>query len=130
MDIVTADIKINGSTIFVTFLKADGWPFELENDTDYTVFVCQWVRFPLNAVAQVNDRVQDAGRNEVEAVKSSIPRYKLAPHSVTQYAWDHPAAREKKLMLVINDARRVVDIMEIGVLVPFKFQVRVSGILF
>jgi vacuolar protein sorting-associated protein 13A/C len=108
VDIVTADIKINGSTIFVTFLKADGWPFELENDTDYTVFVCQW----------------DAGRNEVEAVKSSIPRYKLAPHSVTQYAWDHPAAREKKLMLVINDARRVVDIMEIGVLVPFKFQDR------
>lgn len=43
VDIVTADIKINGSTIFVTFLKADGWPFELENDSDCTVFVCQWV---------------------------------------------------------------------------------------
>jgi vacuolar protein sorting-associated protein 13A/C len=26
-------------------------------------------------------------------------------------------------MLMINDARRVVDIMEIGVLVPFKFRV-------
>lgn len=43
VDIVTADIKIDGSTIFVTFLKADGWPFALENDSDYTVFVCQWV---------------------------------------------------------------------------------------
>jgi vacuolar protein sorting-associated protein 13A/C len=60
-------------------------------------------------------------------VKSSIPRYKLAPHSVTQYAWDQPAARGKKLMLMINDSRRVVDIMEIGVLVPFKFQVRPNG---
>lgn len=57
-------------------------------------------------------------------MRSSIPRYKLAPHSVTQYAWDQPAAREKKLVLMINDARRVVDIMEIGVLVPFRFPVR------
>lgn len=60
----------------------------------------------------------------MEAVKSKIPRYKLAPHSIAQYAWDQPAAKEKKLMLVVNDARRVVDIMEIGVLVPFRFQVR------
>ncbi|KAG6381178.1 vacuolar protein sorting-associated protein 13 [Boletus reticuloceps] len=108
VDIVTADIKVNGSTIFVTFLKADGWPFELENDSDHTVFVCQW----------------NSGRNEIDAVKSSTPRYKLAPHSVTQYAWDQPAIREKKLMLTINDARRVVDIMEIGVLVPFRLQDR------
>jgi hypothetical protein len=47
VDIVAANIKIDGSTIFVTFLKADGWPFELENDSDYTVFVCQWVILPL-----------------------------------------------------------------------------------
>ena len=77
----------------------------------------------------VNDRIQDSARNEAETVKPSISRYKLAPHSVTQYAWDQPAAREKKLMLMINDARRVVDIMEIGVLVPFRFQVRFNGAL-
>lgn len=39
------------------------------------------------------------------------------------YAWDLPAVREKKIMLTINDSRRIVDIMEIGVLVPFKFHV-------
>jgi vacuolar protein sorting-associated protein 13A/C len=39
------------------------------------------------------------------------------------YAWDRPAAREKKIMLTINESRRIVDIMEIGVLVPFKFHV-------
>ena len=53
----------------------------------------------------INDYFQDSSRNEVEAVKASIPRYKLAPRSVTQYAWDQPAAREKKLMLILNDAR-------------------------
>ncbi|KAF8846387.1 vacuolar protein sorting-associated protein 13 [Paxillus ammoniavirescens] len=106
MGVVIADIKIDGSTIFVTFLEAEEWPFEIENECGYTVSICQW----------------DSSRNEVDAVKSSIPRYKLAPRSVTQYAWDQPAAREKKLMLMINDARRIVDIMEIGVLVPFKFR--------
>ncbi|KAF9241379.1 vacuolar protein sorting-associated protein 13 [Melanogaster broomeanus] len=103
-----ADIKINGSTIFVTFLQADGWPFEIENESDHTIHVYQ----------------ADSSRNEVDAMKSSIPRYKVAPHSVMQYAWDQPAAREKKLMLMINDARRIVDIMEIGVLMPFKFHDR------
>jgi vacuolar protein sorting-associated protein 13A/C len=39
------------------------------------------------------------------------------------YAWDQPAAREKKIMLSIIDTPRIVDIMEIGVLVPFKFHV-------
>jgi hypothetical protein len=37
------------------------------------------------------------------------------------YAWDSPAARDKKLLLNINESSRVVDIMEIGNLVPFKF---------
>jgi Vacuolar protein sorting-associated protein len=39
------------------------------------------------------------------------------------YAWDFPAARDKKILLTINGSRRVIDVMEIGDLVPFKFQV-------
>jgi vacuolar protein sorting-associated protein 13A/C len=39
------------------------------------------------------------------------------------YAWDYPAAKDKKIQLIINSSRRVVDIMEIGDLVPFKFPV-------
>jgi vacuolar protein sorting-associated protein 13A/C len=39
------------------------------------------------------------------------------------YAWDFPAAKQKELLLTINGSRRTVDIMEIGDLVPFKFQV-------
>jgi vacuolar protein sorting-associated protein 13A/C len=39
------------------------------------------------------------------------------------YAWDYPAAKEKKMLLVINGTRRTVDIKEIGDLVPFKFTV-------
>jgi len=39
------------------------------------------------------------------------------------YAWDFPAARDKKLLLTISNTRRIVDILEIGDLVPFKFSV-------
>ncbi|KAL4070939.1 vacuolar protein sorting-associated protein 13 [Scleroderma citrinum] len=110
VQLIKADIKLGGSIIFVTFCRVDGWPFEIENKSDHTVAICQ----------------RDANCNDTNpmAIKSSYPRYKLAPHSTIRYAWDQPAAKEKKLMLTIHDARRVVDIMEIGSLVPFKFHDR------
>lgn len=51
------------------------------------------------------------------------PTYRLPERTAIPYAWDFPAAREKKLLLAINGSRRPVDILEIGDLVPFKFQV-------
>jgi vacuolar protein sorting-associated protein 13A/C len=45
MGVVIADIKIDGSTIFVTFLEAEEWPFEIENECGYTVSICQWVNY-------------------------------------------------------------------------------------
>jgi vacuolar protein sorting-associated protein 13A/C len=51
------------------------------------------------------------------------PTYRLPERTAIPYAWDFPAAREKKLLLAINGSRRAVDILEIGDLVPFKFQV-------
>lgn len=108
MHIVKADVVIDGSTIFVILSAAEKWPFVIENDSDFSVSVMQW----------------DSSRGDTDAVKSSTPRYKLGPHSSMTYAWDQPAVREKKIMLMINDSRRPVDIMEIGVLVPFKFHDR------
>lgn len=44
--LVRADIKIDGSTIFVTFCDAkDGWPFRIENESSYTISVVQTVIF-------------------------------------------------------------------------------------
>ncbi|KAH7930968.1 vacuolar protein sorting-associated protein 13 [Leucogyrophana mollusca] len=105
--IIKANVKIDGSTIFVTFSRAEGCPFVIENDSDYTVSLSQ------------TDLTRDS-----QPVTTSIPRYTLKPHTNMQYAWDQPAAREKKIMLTINDGRRSVDIMEIGVLMPFKFHDR------
>lgn len=43
--LIRADVQISGPTIFITFAAAaDGWPFMIENDSDYTVSFCQQVR--------------------------------------------------------------------------------------
>lgn len=42
--LVRADIKIDGSTIFVTLCQAEeGWPFKIENDSDYSISMVQTV---------------------------------------------------------------------------------------
>jgi vacuolar protein sorting-associated protein 13A/C len=42
--LVRADVQIDGSTIFVAFCPADeGWPFTIENDSDYTISIAQTV---------------------------------------------------------------------------------------
>ncbi|KAF8274093.1 hypothetical protein EI94DRAFT_1696360 [Lactarius quietus] len=104
--LIRADIKMDGATIFISLnLADDDWPFLIENDSSYTVNLCQI----------------DATHANVESAKM-YPTYRLPERTSIPYAWDFPAAREKKLLLAINGSRRPVDILEIGDLVPFKFQ--------
>ena len=54
--------------------------------------------------------------------------YKVPSKSTLEYAWDFPAGRNKKLVLnTVDGARRILDILEIGDLVPFKFAVSTRG---
>lgn len=46
------------------------------------------------------------------AVNRIVPTYSVAQKSSLNYAWDYPAAREKRLILNVNGARRAVDVME------------------
>ncbi|KAF9478514.1 vacuolar protein sorting-associated protein 13 [Pholiota conissans] len=102
-DLIRADVQIEGSTIFIVFNHATGdWPFVIENESDYSAELFQ----------------QDEG-HESQGDKSTM--YTLQTHASMPYAWDYPAARDKKLVLSIGAARRVIDIMEIGNLIPFKF---------
>ncbi|KAF5314046.1 hypothetical protein D9611_006808 [Ephemerocybe angulata] len=101
IDLIRAEITIESSTIFVILSKSDDWPFELENDTDYAFKFLQ------------KDDSREPDKPQVT--------YSLPPRSKTKYAWDFPAAKGKRILLSVNDTRRVVDIMEIGALMPFKF---------
>lgn len=114
---------MDGATIFVSLsLSDDCWPFLIENDSSHTVTFCQAV----SPVPPIRCRgahyKQDATHTVFDPAKS-YPIYRLPEHSSFPYAWDFPVAREKELLLTINGSRRLVDILEIGNLVPFKFQV-------
>ncbi|KAJ7293574.1 vacuolar protein sorting-associated protein 13 [Mycena rebaudengoi] len=104
--LIRGEVKIDGSTIFVSFSPAnEAWPFLIENDSDYTATICQ----------------KDSNSNEEEVSGKSNVAYTVKSRTSLSYAWDLPAATDKKILLSINGFRRVVDIMEIGDLVPFKF---------
>ncbi|KAG7099216.1 hypothetical protein E1B28_001083 [Marasmius oreades] len=104
--LIRADVQIDGSTVFVHFTAAeDEWPFLVENQSDYGFGLCQ----------------KDSTRDEETGFTKSYPTYNVAARSTLSYAWDYPSAKEKKIVLIVNGYRRTVDIMEIGSLVPFKF---------
>lgn len=116
---------MDGATIFVSFsLSDDSWPFLIENDSYYAVSFCQTVGFRTAIQSDCGGLIvaQDITHTNVDSSKP-YPSYRLPERTSCPYAWDFPAAKQKELLLTINGSRRPVDIMEIGDLVPFKFQV-------
>ncbi|KAG5647989.1 hypothetical protein DXG03_007023 [Asterophora parasitica] len=82
------------------------------------------LRLPSDNDAQVRlicADLQDVDREDEGLLSKVYPSYTINAHKSVSYAWDFPAARDKKLVLKISNARRVIDIMEIGNLIPFKF---------
>lgn len=104
------DVQVNGSTIFIQIRPSQGaWPFMLRNETQHRVLFSQ------------TSAVHESQRS---ARESDAKRYVLEPRSKMKYAWDEPVATDKYLRLQINGTERVVNIMEIGSLLPFKFPAR------
>ncbi|KAJ7169902.1 vacuolar protein sorting-associated protein 13 [Mycena filopes] len=106
VQLIRGDVKIDGPTIFISFSRAtEAWPFMIENASDYTVTVSQ----------------KDSGLEEEGASSKPNAQYTVNSRTSLPYAWDYPAARDKKILLSINGFVRLIDVMEIGDLVPFKF---------
>lgn len=45
----------------------------------------------------------------------------VRPFSTANYAWELPAESNKRLKIIANGRERLVDVMEIGILAPFRF---------
>lgn len=122
--LMRADVKIDGPTIFVFLDEAtEGWPFKIENDSDYSFSFSQNVRNVCYNTVCSSDTSQDQSRANAGPTVKPMPTYTVPQKSSLEYAWDAPAARDKRILLHINGSRREVDIMEIGDLVPFRFAV-------
>ncbi|KAF8216245.1 hypothetical protein K438DRAFT_1748990 [Mycena galopus ATCC 62051] len=94
VELIRGDVKIEGPTIFISFSRAtESWPFMIENHSDYTATISQKFLF----IPEQDSSLEEEGASK----KTNV--------------------QEKKILLSINGFRRVVDVMEIGDLVPFKF---------
>ncbi|CAG8559398.1 1542_t:CDS:10, partial [Racocetra fulgida] len=109
LDLIRTEVLLEDATIFVIFNKEEGiWPFRVENYSDVEVVFYQ----------------QEPSRRE-STQPSSPKKFTLKPKNASPYSWDYPALKEKRLVLKVNNNERVVNIQEIGSLVPFKCSVTI-----
>ncbi|QRV76706.1 vacuolar protein sorting-associated protein 13 [Ceratobasidium sp. AG-Ba] len=110
--LLRADVALEGGTVFVILSRETGpWPFKIDNQSDYPVTISQ----------------MDTTRLERGDQPQGTTQYDVKPHTHIWYAWDAPAAIEKKIRLVINGHAKHVDINEIGNLPPFQFPIPHRG---
>lgn len=62
--------------------------------------------------------------NMTDPVRKSRTISRIQPRSSAKYTWELPAETNKRLKLIVNGKERMVDVMEIGILQPF----RVTGV--
>ncbi|KAF0534769.1 vacuolar protein sorting-associated protein 13 [Gigaspora margarita] len=109
LDLIRTEVLLEDATVFVIFNKENGdWPFRVENYSDVDVVFYQ----------------QETSRREFFGGSSnqqpSSKKYTLKSGNTSPYSWDYPAHKEKRLVLKVNNHERVVNIQEIGSLLPFK----------
>ncbi|KAI3625696.1 hypothetical protein CBS9595_001057 [Malassezia furfur] len=113
--LLDVDVEMNGPVIFIQVRHATGpWPFLMRNETDFSVTFMQ------SSVANDTPRARRALESE-EGPDATLKRYVLKPRSKMKYAWDYPADTDKYIRLVINGRERVINVLEIGSLLPFRF---------
>jgi len=100
------DAVLEGPCIFIRVDPEHGsWPFLLRNDSHYPIEY--WQAEPEGQ--QVNTR------------REPRRRYRLQPNSKQPYAWDFPADDLRQLRIAVGGRERLVNPLEIGALVPFRF---------
>ncbi|KAL0951191.1 hypothetical protein HGRIS_007919 [Hohenbuehelia grisea] len=106
--LIRADIKLDGSTIFINLCDASGeYPLEIENESDFAF-----------TVSQTDKRALEEDDRRVKSDTGTV----VQPHGRLPFAWIHPAVPDKRILMSINGSARGIDIMEIGDLMPWTFK--------
>ncbi|EXX73461.1 Vps13p [Rhizophagus irregularis DAOM 197198w] len=113
-DLIRTEILLEDATVFVILNKEEGkWPYRIENYSDVDVDFYQ----------QDPNRRDFFGSSTPQSNISNVKKYHLPSGNATRYSWDMPAQKEKRLVLNVKNVERVVNIQEIGSLMPFKYPV-------
>ncbi|KAK4050444.1 Vacuolar protein sorting-associated protein 13 [Microbotryomycetes sp. JL201] len=103
--LMRVDAVLEGPTIFVRLDEEKGsWPILLRNDSDFPVTFSQ--DMPEGTPAEARKRRK---------------HYTLQSQSKLPYAWDLPAENNKQLCIELGGKERVINVLEIGAQVPFRF---------
>jgi len=106
--LIRIEILMEDATIFLHLSKeTKHWPYSMRNESDQEFLF--W---------QANPNVDEDEEDRSSGWKPI--RYKLPARSIMPYAWDHPASKNKNIILSANGKERHVKIAEIGNLIPFR----------
>ncbi|KAF3389182.1 Vacuolar protein sorting-associated protein 13 [Penicillium rolfsii] len=113
--LIKIDIILENATIFLHFsFESRNWPYSMRNESDMEFIFYQ-----------ANPNVDD---DEDDRSSTFRPiRYRLPPRSIMPYAWDHPATRNKSLVLICQGKTRHIKIAEIGNLIPMRIPATKPG---
>lgn len=115
------DIVLEKATIFVHITDAkDRWPYSIRNFSDNEFIFYQ--RDP----RMFDDDDDYSMFEENDDMEFEPLYYRVPPKSVMPYAWDYPAARQKKLIITSRGRKREIQLAEIGNLRPMRMPGRTS----
>ncbi|SCU93408.1 LADA_0G02938g1_1 [Lachancea dasiensis] len=116
------NVVLEDSTIFIDIAEAHGdWPYSIRNFSDHEFIFYQ--RDPHTFDSDEDYDLYD----DLSDMKYEPLYYRVPPRSAMSYAWDYPAARQKKLVLVSRQHKREVQLAEIGNLRPMRLSGRTSA---
>ncbi|CEO60240.1 Putative Function: promotes endosomal cycling of TGN [Penicillium brasilianum] len=106
--LIKVDIILENATIFLHFsFESRNWPYSMRNESDM-----EFIFYQANPNVEDDEDDRSSGWRPI--------RYRLPPRSIMPYAWDHPATRNKSLVLTCQGKTRHIKIAEIGNLIPMR----------
>ena len=106
--LIRVDVIMEDATIYLHLsVETKHWPFSMRNESD-----TEFLFFQTNPNVGEDEEDRGSGWKPI--------RYRLPPRSIMPYAWDHPAAKHKELIIVANGKERRVKLAEIGNLIPMR----------
>lgn len=97
------ECRLQDATIFLfIYEETEQWPIQIRNETNIRM------KFRQTEDATYTPPPQDRQYED-------LPGYATIP-----FSWDYPSARSKKIRLAVAGNERDIDVMEIGILSPWK----------
>lgn len=120
--LIKIEIILENATVFIRLGDANNhWPYSIRNFSDQEFIFYQ--RDP----RVVDDYYDYDTYDELNETEYKPYYYRVPPKSVMPYAWDYPAARQKKLILTARGLRREIQLAEIGNLKPMRLPAKAAN---